>query len=126
MALAGRDRDLLPNTRQQTIVKASACVGFTLPGMIEEPGSFAGRISSPRPEPSSLISFAILNSPVATDVSAPCANTIASCDASASNLFGAVTNGRRVSAAMFLATSLAMRGLALRPVPTAVPLCASG
>ena len=29
---------------------ASLCVGFTLPGMIDEPGSFSGRISSPRPQ----------------------------------------------------------------------------
>ncbi len=28
---------------------ASHCVGFTLPGMIEEPGSFSGMISSPKP-----------------------------------------------------------------------------
>jgi hypothetical protein len=32
------------------MVIASHCVGLTLPGMIEEPGSFSGRISSPRPE----------------------------------------------------------------------------
>ncbi len=34
----------LPITWTQTIVIASHCVGFTFPGMIEEPGSFAGRI----------------------------------------------------------------------------------
>jgi hypothetical protein len=32
------------------MVIASHCVGFTLPGMIEEPGSFSGRTISPRPE----------------------------------------------------------------------------
>src|SRR6516162_108681 len=32
------------------MVRASAWVGLTLPGMIEEPGSFSGRISSPKPE----------------------------------------------------------------------------
>ena len=29
-----------PNTCVHTIVSASVCVGFTLPGIIEEPGSF--------------------------------------------------------------------------------------
>jgi hypothetical protein len=42
---------------------ASACVGFTFPGMIDDPGSFAGKIISPNPhrgpEPKKRISFAI-------------------------------------------------------------------
>ena len=46
------------------MVIASICVGFTLPGIIEDPGSFAGIINSPiphlGPEEESLISFAIL------------------------------------------------------------------
>ena len=46
------------------MVIASACVGFTLPGMIELPGSFVGRLISPIPErgplPSQRISLAIL------------------------------------------------------------------
>ena len=33
-----------------TIVIASLCVGFTLPGMIELPGSFSGRLNSPSPQ----------------------------------------------------------------------------
>ena len=98
--------------------------------MIEEPGSFSGRINSPRPdrgpEPSSLMSLAILNKPVAIEASAPCANTMASCDASASDLFCALTKGRRVSSAILAAMSLANWGLLLSPVPTAVPPCASG
>ena len=53
----------LPSTCTHTIVSASDWVGFTLPGMIDEPGSFSGRISSPRPargpEPSQRMSFAI-------------------------------------------------------------------
>jgi len=53
---------LLPITCAQTIVIASHCVGFTLPGMIEEPGSFSGKLNSPKPdlgpEPKNLISFA--------------------------------------------------------------------
>ena len=51
-------------TFAQTIVTASDCVGFILPGIIEDPGSFEGKISSPYPalgpEPKNLISFAIL------------------------------------------------------------------
>ena len=53
----------LPNTWHATIVIASDCVGLTLPGMIEEPGSFSGSSSSPSPlrgpEPSQRMSFAI-------------------------------------------------------------------
>ena len=37
-----------------TCVSASACVGFTLPGMIELPGSLAGRWSSPSPRRASV------------------------------------------------------------------------
>ena len=40
----------LPITCAQTIVIASACVGFTLPGIMDEPGSFDGMIISPIPE----------------------------------------------------------------------------
>ena len=85
------------------MVMASHWVGLTLPGMIEEPGSFSGRINSPKPErgpePRKRMSLAILNRSAASALSAPWANTSAPCDASASNLFGAVTNGRPVMAA---------------------------
>ena len=51
------------------MVNASACVGLTLPGMIELPGSFSGMRSSPSPErgpeASRRTSLAILNSAVA-------------------------------------------------------------
>lgn len=54
---------LLPMTCAQTIVKASHYVGFTFPGMIEDPGSFSGNNSSPNPdlgpEPKNLMSFPI-------------------------------------------------------------------
>jgi hypothetical protein len=50
---------------------ASHCVGFTFPGMIDEPGSFSGRLSSPSPllgpEPKNLISLAILCKDVAKE-----------------------------------------------------------
>lgn len=53
---------LLPITWQHTIVIASHCVGFTLPGMMELPGSFSGSDNSPRPHlgplPRNLMSFA--------------------------------------------------------------------
>ena len=79
------------------MVSASHCVGFTLPGMIELPGSFSGIVISPRPqrgpEASQRTSLAIFMSEAASVLSAPCANTSASCAASASNLFGAVTKG---------------------------------
>ena len=64
------------------MVMASDCVGLTLPGMIDEPGSFSGRTSSPRPlrgpEPSQRMSFAIFISDAASVASAPDANTTAS------------------------------------------------
>ena len=84
---------LLPNICTQTWVSASHWVGLTLPGMIEEPGSFSGSDSSPRPErgpePSRRMSLAILNSDAATVLIAPWLITMASCAASASNLLGA-------------------------------------
>src|SRR4029077_18251710 len=58
--------------------------------------------------------------------SAPWAKTKAPCEASASNLLPALTNGSPVMPATVLANSLAKRRSALSPVPTAVPPCASG
>mmetsp|Transcript_37604 Transcript_37604/g.87931 ORF Transcript_37604/g.87931 Transcript_37604/m.87931 type:complete len:213 (-) Transcript_37604:689-1327(-) len=119
----------LPTTCAQTIVSASHCVGLTFPGMIELPGSFSGRESSPRPErgplPRKRMSFAILLSEHASTFSAPLASMIASCAASASNLLGAVTKGSCVSSAMSRAISTSYPSVVLRPVPTAVPPRAS-
>mmetsp|Transcript_26462 Transcript_26462/g.67199 ORF Transcript_26462/g.67199 Transcript_26462/m.67199 type:complete len:284 (+) Transcript_26462:565-1416(+) len=119
----------LPKTCAHTIVSASHCVGLTLPGMIDEPGSFSGKESSPSPQrgplPRKRRSLAILFSEQASTLSAPDASTIASCAASASNLFGAVTNGRPVSFAMRAAISSAYPSTVLSPVPTAVPPRAS-
>ena len=85
------------------MVIASDCVGFTLPGMIEEPGSFSGIVNSPKPqrgpEASQRTSLAILFKLAASVFSAPDANTSASRAASASNLFGDVTNGKPVKVA---------------------------
>ena len=119
----------LPNTWHATIVIASDCVGFTLPGMIDEPGSFSGRISSPSPlrgpDPSNRMSFAIFINEAASVASPPEANTIASWAASAANLFGAETNGNPVSSAIFAADASAKPAGAFNPVPTAVPPIAS-
>ena len=104
---------------------ASVCVGLTLPGMIDEPGSFSGSDSSPRPErgplPSQRRSLAILVRLAASVASAPLAKTTASWAARAANLLGALTKGRPESSAMRAETASPKPGGALRPVPTAVP-----
>ena len=119
----------LPITCTQTMVMASLWVGFTLPGMIDDPGSFSGRISSPSPargpDASQRMSLAIFISDTARVLSAPLAKTSASCAASAANLLGADTNGSPVSSAIFAAARSANSGWVLRPVPTAVPPMAS-
>ena len=83
----------LPKTCPQTINRASHCVGLTLPGMIELPGSLDGITISPSPQrgpdASQRTSFEIFTRQAASDLSVPCACTTASCAASASNLFGA-------------------------------------
>ena len=69
----------LPITWAASMVTASDCVGLTLPGMIELPGSFSGMVISPMPErgpdASQRTSLAILFSAAATVLSAPCALT---------------------------------------------------
>ncbi len=93
-----------PITWMQTITMASHWVGFTLPGMIEEPGSFSGSSSSPSPqrgpEASQRMSLAIFISATARPRSAAMAATMASSEPCAANLLGAVTNGRPVSSAI--------------------------
>ena len=65
--------------------------------MIEEPGSFSGNSSSPRPqrgpEASQRMSLAIFIRATASPRSAAIAATIASSEPCAANLLGAVTNG---------------------------------
>ena len=73
----------------------------------------------------SRMSLAIFIRLAASTLSAPCSSTMASWLASASNLLGAVTNGRPVIAATSAANASAKPFLALRPVPTAVPPWAS-
>ena len=108
---------------------ASHWVGLTLPGMMEEPGSFSGSFSSPRPqrgpEPSQRMSLATFISATATPRRAADVRTIASSEPWAMNLLGAVTNGLPVSSAIFAATATENPFGALSPVPTAVPPTAS-
>ena len=94
------DRHVVAQHLAAIMVSASHCVGLTLPGMIELPGSFSGIAISPSPERGPLasqrMSLAIFISAAASVLSAPCRNTSASCAASAANLLGALTNGRPV------------------------------
>jgi len=66
-----------PMTCTATMVTASHWVGLTLPGMMEDPGSFSGREArrdhSAGPEASHRRSFAIFISEVASDFRAPLA-----------------------------------------------------
>ena len=119
----------LPKTWQAAMVSASAWVGFTLPGMMELPGSFSGIEISPMPLRGPLasrrMSLAILVSEAASPFRAPCACTIASCEASASNLLGAVTNSQPARREISAAARAPNSAWVLRPVPTAVPPRAS-
>ena len=69
----------LPMTCAHTMVRASHWVGLTLPGMIDEPGSFSGSLSSPKPqrgpEPSRRMSLAIFVRLAASTLSAPDSST---------------------------------------------------
>ena len=118
-----------PITWRQTITIASCWVGLTLPGMIEEPGSFAGSFSSlspPRgPEASQRMSLAIFIS-AHRHAAKPGAGGDHRVQAPwAANLFGAVLNGRPVSSASFAGDIRSEPGGAFKPVPTAVPPIAS-
>ena len=119
----------LPITWQHTIVIASDWVGLTFPGIILDPGSLAGKDSSPiphlGPEPSHLMSFAIFINETARVFSAPDAETIASWAANWENLFSALMNGRPVCWEILVATFSEKSGWVFNPVPTAVPPNAS-
>jgi hypothetical protein len=112
-----------------TISIASAWVGFTLPGMIEDPGSLDGKISSwipvRGPDPSQRRSLAILNKLTAAAFRPACARTIRSSVPWAVNLFAAVTYATPVIFAICAATSSPKPAGAFSPVPTAVPPIAS-
>ena len=99
----------LAMTCTATMVSASHCVGLTLPGMIEEPGSFSGMRISPRPqrgpEASQRTSLAIFIRFAASALSAPWAKTRSSLEVSAWNLFSAVTKCLPVMLETWRATS---------------------
>ena len=124
-----RDRRVVAEDLDRDHDHRFALGGFTLPGMIELPGSFSGSDSSPSPDrgpdPSQRRSSAILIRLVAVVLIAPWAKTSASCAARAANLFGAVTKGLPVSCAIAAATRSPNSGCVLSPVPTAVPPAAS-
>ena len=86
--------------------------------MIELPGSFSGMLISPRPargpEASQRTSLAIFISEQASVLSAPWANTSASWPANASNLFGALTKGCLVSAAILAAALVGELGMCVQ------------
>ena len=119
----------LPITWHAAIVSASHCVGLTLPGMIELPGSFSGMAISPMPQRGPLArsrtSLAIFMSAAASDLRQPWAFTIASWVASASNLLGAVTNSQPVRREISRAVRSPKSARLFKPVPTAVPPSAS-
>ena len=120
----------LPMTWMQTMIMASHWVGLTLPGMIDEPGSFGGSTSSPSPlrgpDPSQRMSSAILVSDTASVRRVALGCTRASWAASAANLLGAETNGSPVMCGDVAPPRESPNsGWALRPVPTAVPPRAS-
>ena len=98
---------------------------LTLPGIIDDPGSFEGRISSPYPalgpEPKNLMSFAIFIKHTAVVFKVPEKFTISSCAAKAANLFVAGLKGIFVILLISLIIFLSKFFLVLRPVPTAVP-----
>ena len=98
---------------------------MTLPGIIDDPGSFAGRLISPipllGPEDNILISLAIFINETAVFLRELDALTTASFAANASNLFLAVTNLYPVISDIFFATILSYPLGVFSPVPTAVP-----
>src|SRR3546814_20291245 len=99
--------------------------GVTVGGKREESGWGDGSRSAARrqrgQESSRRMSWAIFSREQAMVLSATEASTMASCAASASNLFSAVTKGSWVSLATSAAKASAKPSMAWRPVPTAVP-----
>ena len=112
------------------MLRASHCVGLTFAGIIDEPGSLLGMRISPMPQRGPLasqrMSLAILsNAPASVRT---CADRLAklSCADSATNLFGALTNGSPVICTRCCAHSVPNSVGAFKPVPTAVPPIAKG
>ena len=115
----------LPMTRAQTMSVASGTTGFTLPGMIDEPGCRSGMCSSPRPvlgpDPIQRMSLLIFVSETAIVRRAPDASTSPSRLACASKWSFASVIGSSVSATISSSTFCGKPAGVLMPVPTAVP-----
>ena len=98
----------LPMTCATTWQTASHSTGFTLPGMIDEPGCRSGRkisVSPVRgPEPIQRMSLLILFRPTAIVRSTPLASTSASREPCASKWSRASVSGRPMSAASLAIT----------------------
>src|ERR1700747_2939338 len=103
------------------MVMASHWVGLTLPGMILEPGSFSGRVSSPKPqrgpEASQRMSLAIFMSEAARVLRAPLAKTISSCAERLANLLGCERKGKPLSSPLLRGARAANCGGAVGAVP---------
>ena len=127
VALAAREGHgrVVAEDRVQTMVRASLWVGLTLPGMIEEPGSFSGMVISPiplrGPLASQRTSLAIFIAATANPRRAALTATRASCADRAAKRFVACRNSKCVSSERCCATSEPKSRCVLRPVPTAVP-----
>jgi hypothetical protein len=96
-----------------------------LPGIIEDPGSFAGNINSPKPErgpdPKKRKSFDIFKREVERVLRLPDRFTMGSWDAMDSNLFGAGEYLLLVNFDKYLQKILSKFLGEFIPVPTAVP-----
>ena len=118
-----------PITWAPTWITASQITGFTLPGMMLEPGCTAGSVISLSPQRGPLFisrtSLAIFIRLAATELSAALAHTAASCAPCASKWFAASANPVPASAPISAAMRRPNSGWVLRPVPTAVPPIAS-
>ena len=106
-------------------MSASHCVGFTFPGMMDEPGSLDGSFSSIRPDlgpdANNRISFAIFCSVVATELRAWDACSMGRCALMPENLFLAGLKGNLSCVDSSSHTVWSKLCGALRPVPIAVP-----
>ena len=115
----------LPITCAATIVTDSQITGFTLPGMIDEPGWTSGiaisAIPARGPHPSSRMSPAILYIATAMARSAPLAATTASSVDCALKWLSVSRSGMPRSAASSAITCAGNSGWVPTPVPTAVP-----
>ena len=114
-----------PITSAATWLTASGMTGFTLPGMMLEPGCVAGSSISFRPVRAPEVrrrrSLAIFMRPTASVRSAPDVSTAASRFCIASKRSGAGTNRSPVRRASSAVTRSPKPGGAFRPVPSAVP-----